>query len=154
MSEVAREAGIGRATLHRHFRTKADLVNAIGMRCIEEMNAAVQATDSEEKSAIERLRLMLHATIPIGDRYAFLNFVALADEKVKRGYDHQLTWASALVKSLRQEGVIRADVPTRWVVAQIDQQIWTAWTAVSEWGYDPKDAATLAFNTLMYGMSE
>ena len=154
MSEVAQQAGIGRATLHRHFRTKSDLVNAIGIRCIEEMNASVQAGDSEAKPAIERLRLMLRATIPIGDRYAFLGSVQLTDENVKRGYDQQLTWASALVKSLRDQGVIAPDVPTRWVVAQIDQQIWTAWTAVSEWGFDPKDAEKLAFNTLMHGMSK
>lgn len=154
MSEVARQAGIGRATLHRHFRTKSDLVNAIGIQCIDEMNMAVQAADSEGKPAIERLRLMLRATIPIGDRYAFLGFVQLSDENIKRNYDRQLMWASALVDSLRNQGVIAPDVPTRWVVAQIDQQIWTAWTAVSEWGFDPKDAETLAFNTLMYGMSK
>lgn len=154
MSEVAREAGVGRATLHRHFRTKDDLVNTIGLRCIEEMNTAVRATDIDEKTAIERLRSMLDAAIPIGDKYAFLRYVALTDDGVRNAYHQQLSWASALVQSLKNEGVIAPTVPNRWVVAQLDQQIWIAWTAVSEWGFDPKDAAALAFHTLMHGLSE
>ncbi|MCY4013167.1 MAG: helix-turn-helix domain containing protein [Gammaproteobacteria bacterium] len=45
MGEVARGAGVGRATLHRHFKGKADLLRTITARCIEETNAAVLATD-------------------------------------------------------------------------------------------------------------
>ena len=154
MSEVAREAGVGRATLHRHFPTKAHLVNSIGVRCIEEMNAAVLADDDEERPAIERLRLMLRAAIPIGDRYAFLGYVTFTDKLVSEKYDQQLAWAWTLVQSLKNEEVIAQDTPSRWVVAQLDQQIWTAWMAVSEWGFDPNDAITLAFNTLMQGLSK
>lgn len=152
MSEVAREAGVGRATLHRHFRTKSELVNAIGIRCIEEMNAAVLTGDLPNLPAIERLRLMLEAVIPLGDRYGFLRFVASSDKEIEKGYLQQLDWAFTLVQDLKSEGTIATDVPSRWVVAQIDQLVWTAWTAVSTWRFTSEEATSLALRTLMQGL--
>ena len=154
MSEVARAAGVGRATLHRHFRTKADLLRAVGECCIEEMNDAVRALDDSEMSAADRLRGMLRTVIPLGDRYAFLQFDTSGDEVLHAGYQAQLRWTTALVEDLKSEGVIGVDVPTRWAVAQIDQLIWVAWTAVSEWGLSPDDTATLAQRTLLKGLGD
>lgn len=152
MGEVARAAGVGRATLHRHFHTKADLLRAVGARCIEEMNTAVGAVDDAEMPATDRLHAMLRTVIPLGDRYAFLQFDTSGDEVLRAGYQAQLDWTAALVEDLKIEGVIAQDVPTRWAVAQIDQLIWVAWTAVSKWGLSPDDTATLAQRTLLKGL--
>ena len=152
MSEVARAAGVGRATLHRHFRTKADLLRAVGACCIEEMNAAVRAVDDAGMPASDRLYAMLRTVIPLGDRYAFLQFDTSGDEILRAGYQAQLDWTTALVEDLKTEGAIGQDVPTRWAVAEIDQLIWVAWTAVSEWGLSPDDTATLAQRTLLKGL--
>ena len=152
MSEVARAAGVGRATLHRHFRTKADLLRAVGVSCIEEMNAAVRAVDDVEMPAADRLHAMLRTVIPLGDRYAFLQFDTSGDEVLRAGYQAQLDWTTALVEDLKTDGAIGPDVPTRWAVAEIDQLIWVAWTAVSEWGLSPDDTATLAQRTLLKGL--
>ncbi|MDE0191800.1 MAG: helix-turn-helix domain containing protein [Gammaproteobacteria bacterium] len=152
MSDVARAAGVGRATLHRHFRTKADLLRAVGECCIEEMNRAVRAVDDAELPASDRLQAMLRAVIPLGDRYAFLQFDTSGDEILRAGYEAQLDWTTALVEDLKTEGVIGQDVPTRWAVAQIDQLVWVAWTAVSEWGLSPERTATLAQRTLLNGL--
>ena len=154
MSEVARAAGVGRATLHRHFRTRTDLLRAIGGRCIEEMDAAVLAADAADEPAVSRLRAMLQAVIPLGDRYAFLRLEATEDEVLRAGYQAQLEWTTALVEALKTEGAIAHDVPTRWVVAQIDQLIWTAWTAVSAWQLPVDDAVTLALRTLLSGLKQ
>ena len=152
MSEVARAAGVGRATLHRHFHSKADLLGVIGTQCIEEMNAAVRAVDLPDRPAVDRLRAMLHTVIPLGDRYAFLRFETSEDEVLRAGYKTQLDWATALVEHLKKEGAIAHDVPTRWAVAQVDQLIWTGWTAVSTGGLSPGDAAELALRTLLNGL--
>ena len=152
MSEVARAAGVGRATLHRHFQSKADLLKAVGARCMEETNAAVLATDVPDGPAVDRLRAMLKSVIPLGDRYAFLRFEGSDDETLQAGYEAQLEWTTALAEQLRAEGAIAADVPTSWVVAQVDQVIWTAWTALSTGELLPDDAAELALRTLLKGL--
>ncbi len=152
MSEIAVQAGVGRATLHRHFRTRDDLVSAIGIRCIEDMNAAVRAQATAGQRAVDRLRNMFRAVIPLGDRYSFLGTNYTDDRRVDEGYGTQLEWAVALVEDLKEQGDVGRDVPSAWVVAQIDQLVWTAWNAVAE-GYLSADEATeLAVRTLTVGL--
>ena len=84
MSEIARAAGVGRATLHRHFQNNDELIQTPSARCMEEMNAAVIATDSPNRPAVDRLHAMLKSAIPLGDRYAFLKFERMEGEKYLR----------------------------------------------------------------------
>ena len=152
MSEIAVQAGVGRATLHRHFRTRDDLVNAIGIRCIEEMNAAVRAQATADQPAVDRLRSMFRAVIPLGDRYSFLGTDYTDDPTVHQGYGAQLHWAETLVEDLKEQGDVARDIPSRWVVDQIDQLVWSAWNAIAE-GYLAADEATdLAVRTLIDGL--
>ena len=124
MSEMAMRAGVGRATLHRHFRTRDDLLSTNGARCIHEMNEAVRAVDRKGRPAIERLRIMFEAVIPLGDRYNFLRFDTGKYEDSADAYMAQLEWVAALVNDLKAEGNIDPEVPARWVIAQIDQLVW------------------------------
>ena len=152
MSEIAVQAGVGRATLHRHFRTRDDLTSTIGVRCIEEMNAAVRATTTVGRPAVERLRAMFRAVIPLGDRYNFLGTDYTDDPTVRQGYGAQLHWAEMLVEDLKEQGDIARDIPSRWVVSQIDQLVWSAWNAIAE-GYLTADEATeLAVRSLIDGL--
>lgn len=152
MSEIARASGVGRATLHRHFRQKTDLLTTIGAQCIDEMNAAVLAVDSPNSPAADRLFAMLKSVIPLGDRYAFLRFDWVDDESLQKGYGTQLEWVSELVEHLKLEREIAENVPTSWAVAQVDQVIWNAWNAVSTGQLSPDDAADLAARTLLKGL--
>ena len=154
MSEVAIRAGVGRATLHRHFRDRNDLIRFIGVRCIEEMNAAVLAIDDVDKPAIERLRAMFLAVVPLGDRYNFLRLERRKDTGVRQAYDAQLRWVDDLVEDLRAQGEIDRDVPVRWVTAQIDQLVWTAWQAVAENHVSAVEASELAVRTLIDGLKD
>lgn len=151
MSEIAIRAGVGRATLHRHFRTRDDLVRAIGAQCVEEMNGAVREFDADAPP-LERLRAMFDAVIPLGDRYSFLAFETADDDVLQAGYRTQILWTAALVEELKDAADIAPDVPTRWVVAQVDQLVWTAWKAVSDGDLTAQEATDLALRTLIDGL--
>ncbi|WP_031089137.1 TetR/AcrR family transcriptional regulator, partial [Streptomyces sp. NRRL WC-3549] len=56
MDDVARAAGIGRATLHRHFAGRDALVKALENLGIQEFEAALDAAGLDEGSAEEGLR--------------------------------------------------------------------------------------------------
>ena len=152
MSEIAAQAGVGRATLHRHFRTRDDLVRAIGAQCVEETTAAARVVDAVDASPVERLRSMFGAVIPLGDRYGFLSFETADDEIVRAGYREQIRWTAALVEELKATGDIAPDVPSRWVVAQIDQLVWTAWKSVAGGDLTAPEASDLAVRTLIHGL--
>src|SRR5512142_652457 len=69
MSAVAREAGVGSATLFRHFRTKQDLVEAVLLRGIERSEAAVEAARATADPVEGLVTLLTHfARSPVCDR--------------------------------------------------------------------------------------
>ncbi|MDE0348521.1 MAG: TetR/AcrR family transcriptional regulator [Gammaproteobacteria bacterium] len=154
LHDVAVRAGVGRATLHRHFQGRDALLAEVARTCIDEMRAAVGAVVGPGASARERLRGMFEAVIPLGDRYSFLQRESVADEEAVAGYRAQLDWVAALVADLKTEGDIAADVPSAWVVGQIDQLVWTAWNETARGRVAAADAASLAVRTLLEGLGE
>ena len=154
MSEIAVRAGVGRATLHRHFRTREDLVRVLGEQALAATEAAVRAIDSTDRDALSRLRGMFQAVIPLGAQYAFLSTEHVSDEVARSRYREQIDWVRELVGALRADGVVATDIPASWAVAQIDQLIWVAWREVSAGRLALADAPDLAVRTLINGLGE
>ena len=152
LSEVATRAGVGRASLHRHFSSRADLITAASRQCMDEIDAATAAALKDARSARERLSRMLEAVVPLGDRYHFLVSETVDDESVRKRYEEELVWLAHLVDDLKAEGVIAADAPRSWAVANIDAQIWLAWSEVAAGNLAPAHAADLALRTLLEGL--
>ncbi len=152
MSEIALQAGVGRATLHRHFSTRDELINLLQRRCIDEMNAAAAALVDPAQSSIEKLENALRAVIPLGDRYSFLSQDSSEDEALISAYKAQLDWIRALVKELKADGHIDPEVPDSWALALIDQLIWIGWDQVSRGRVSAAAAPKLAVRTLISGL--
>jgi TetR/AcrR family transcriptional repressor of mexCD-oprJ operon len=73
MSEVAERAGVGRATLYRHFPSRDELFAAIRARARREAVVAVEECPIDEGSAIECIQNVVRVIIEQGDRYRFLH---------------------------------------------------------------------------------
>ena len=152
MSEIAIQAGVGRATLHRHFPNREELINLLQHRCLEETNRAVAARVSADQPSLTRLENAMCAIIPLGDRYSFLSGEYAEDEALVAAYRAQLEWVKTLVTDLKADGHMATDVPDAWALAQIDQLIWTAWDQVSRGHLDADQAPALAVRTLLRGL--
>ncbi|MDE0201121.1 MAG: helix-turn-helix domain containing protein [Rhodospirillaceae bacterium] len=152
LSEIATRAGVGRASLHRHFPSRADLIAAASQQCMDEIDAATAEALKDAQTARERLSRMLEAVVPLGDRYHFLVSEAADDESVRMRYQEDLDWIARLVDDLKREGVIAAEVPHNWAVVNIDAQIWIAWSEVAAGNLAPAHAADLAIRTLLEGL--
>lgn len=72
MDEVARAAGIGRATLHRHFAGRGALVGALEDLGIREFEAALDSAALDEGPADEALRRLVEAVEPSAGLLSFL----------------------------------------------------------------------------------
>lgn len=154
LSKVAVRAGVGRASLHRHFPARDDLVAAVIRRCMEETDAATAAAVQDAGSARDTLSRVLKAVIPLGDRYHFLASLSSADAELRARYEAELEWLTGLIDSLKKEGVIAPEVPLTWAAANIDAQIWIAWSEVAAGRLAAADAADLAFHTLLEGLGK
>jgi AcrR family transcriptional regulator len=69
MNEVAAAAGLGRATLYRHFPTREALVDAIREQALEDAEQALAACRLDEGSAADALRRLCAAWLEVAERY-------------------------------------------------------------------------------------
>src|SRR5690348_8100542 len=58
IADIAVAAGVGRITLYGHFRTRADLIDAVMVRTVERADAILDATDTSGDPADALARLV------------------------------------------------------------------------------------------------
>ena len=153
LAEIAIRAGVGRASVHRHFASREALVRVVSLRCMDELEAAVRSSVTSSMDARQRLTAMLDVVIPIGDRFHFLGGVVVDDTDVARRYQAELLWLETLAQDLKTEQLIGADLPTSWVVANINAQIWLAWSEIGAGRLATQGAGALATRTLLNGLA-
>ncbi len=154
LNEVATVAGVGRATLHRHFAGRQDLIIALTKLAMEELDEAVALAVAGAESWTASLRLSLTAIIPLANRQWFL-----AQEPVENHPDIAAAYAAQraeLIEAIEEagkEGAFAADVPATWIASAFDSLIYAAWEAVRKGDLTPAQAADLAWRTLTLGLS-
>jgi AcrR family transcriptional regulator len=70
MADVAAGAGVGRATLYRHFPTREALMQAIRDQAVEDAERALAACRLDEGSATDALQRLCGAWLDVAERYA------------------------------------------------------------------------------------
>ena len=151
--EIAEAAGVGRASLYRHFPTREDLIRELSLEAIRATDEASAHIMSDATSATDALRLSVEAMIPLGDRYYFLTRLpTLVDEEVNRHIKRQDTEMLMLIQAVQQDGSIDPKLPAKWAVAVFNGLIYTAWQAMAEEGMSADDASALVFRTLLSGL--
>ncbi|MDE0248203.1 MAG: TetR/AcrR family transcriptional regulator [Gemmatimonadota bacterium] len=152
---VAAEARVGRATVFRHFGSRAGLLRALGRRAVAETDRATREATVRARTATEALRLVMKAAVGAGESFRFLTAAPeLYDAPdTVQAYERQLAELADLVEASKREGFIRPDVPTAWAVACIDGLIWAACRAVGSGAVGPVQAEDLVWDTLAGGLS-
>ena len=153
LAEVAERAGVGRATLHRLFSSREDLVRTLAQRAVSEMDEAAEAAARDVESYGEALRRTLGAIIPLGNRYSFLSREPLEDDPtIAAEFERQMAQVHEAVEGAKREGVFDATVPTSWIVQTYDHLIYAAWESVHAGSATPDQAAELAWRTITSGL--
>ncbi|MFF8954815.1 TetR/AcrR family transcriptional regulator [Streptomyces sp. NPDC014894] len=117
MDEVARAAGIGRATLHRHFAGRDVLVRALEDFGLGEFESAVDAARLHEGDATGALRRLVTASQPASGLLAFLT----SENQLFEGEDLNEGWSridgriAELFRRGQEEGDFRIDLSASWL---------------------------------------
>ncbi len=153
LSQVAERAGVGRATLHRHFSSRDDLLRALARLAIREMDEVVEAACADVTSHSEAMRVSLEVLIPLGDRHGFLALEPIEDDAdIQREFDRQQRETEEMIEAVKKEGLLDASVPTAWIVQAYDHLLYAGWEAVRTGQATPAQAADLAWRTLTSGL--
>ena len=153
LGDVAQRAGVGRATLHRHFPGRLELMRALAKMAMAELDEAVERATAEATTYEEGFRLSLFAIVPLANRQWFLANEGLeADPVIAATYDASLEELRCDVEKAKEEGAFDAHVPTAWIVEAYENLTYAAWSLVRSGEATPKQAAELAWRTLSQGL--
>lgn len=154
MEKIAGAAGVGRTTLHRHFRGREDLIRAIAVDAMEECEAAIVRARLGEglvRAAVERL---FEALVPVGERYHFLLAEAqLEEDPGLKAYEERIDAPiRALIGRGKEDGTFAADVPDAWVLNATGALLFAAWEGVRDGDLAPRETPRLVTRTLLSGV--
>lgn len=121
MAEIARRAGVSRATTYAHFPTREVLVTAVTERAIADVAAALATAEPEERSATDALRRVLAVAWRELDRFHALVAInaQLPPQEFHRLHLPVLAHLGPLIERGRRDGAFRADVPLAWHLAML-----------------------------------
>ena len=153
LSDVAERAGVGRATLHRHFPGRADLIRALSFVAMEELDRAVEAATVAATSATDALHRALQTIVPLANRQWFLaQDWQETDPDILAAYATGRQELSTWIDAAKDEGSFASELPTAWIVDAYENLIYAAWSLVRSGEATPKQAADFAWRTLTQGL--
>jgi TetR/AcrR family transcriptional regulator, mexCD-oprJ operon repressor len=129
MAEIAREAGVVRATIYVHFPTRESLLDAVMERAVADVAQAMTEAEPQRGDPNEALERVLHATWrELGRFHSLLaiNTNRLSVEELRRRHLPMTTLLGPLIERGQKQGVFRSDLPVSWHVAVIRAIVHTA----------------------------
>ena len=118
LAEIAAAAGVGRITLYGHFKTRAELVNAVLARTIERADVILGATDTAGDPA-EALARLVASSWQIVHQFRNILLAAqreLPAERIRGVHDPILRRVQNLIGRGQRAGTFRSDLPEQWLI--------------------------------------
>lgn len=118
VAHIAEAAGVGRVTLYGHFKTRAELVDAVLERVSAQSSEVLDAVDTGGDPAAALVRLA-DATWEIVHRFNAVRQAAegeLPEERIRTHHDVHLRRLDALIARGQRAGTFRRDVPRHWLI--------------------------------------
>jgi AcrR family transcriptional regulator len=129
MSEIARRAGVVRATIYVHFPTRTDLLDAVMEYAVAQVVEAMSGAEPGRGEPVEALERVLRATwrqLAQFHGLLALNTARLSAEELHRRHLPMLDQLEPLIERGQEQGVFRRDLPVTWHLAVIRAIVHTA----------------------------
>ncbi|MFE2431856.1 TetR/AcrR family transcriptional regulator [Streptomyces sp. NPDC059373] len=154
MDEIARAAGISRATLHRHFPGRDSLVRALGALGIQQVEERLDAARIEDGDPVDAVRRLIAEAIPVS---GFLGFL-YGENQLYDLPETEAGWAridarvSALFRRGQEQGLFRYDLTPAWLGEALYALIAASGWSVQEGRLAPRDSEHMVAELLLGGM--
>ena len=148
---IATAAGVGRITLYGHFSTRAELVDAVLTRTIEQADAILDATDISGDPADAVARLVA-ASWQIVHRFSNILLAAhreLPADRIRGVHDPILRRVQSLIDRGQQAGTFRRDLPRQWLITTAFSLMHAAAEDAAAGRINPDDAPGLITATVL-----
>lgn len=153
LGEIARVAGLTRATLYRHFGSRESLLGALKDDALESAVEAVTAARVQEGSALTALHRVITAIVSLGARFwPLLMEGADRDPDFLRRREQVFAPVMDIIERGQGSGQIRADVSPQWAVTTLTVLLSAAVRQTR--GDEDVGVAERVFETLAFGMQQ
>src|SRR3954471_5438261 len=114
MEAIARRAGVGVATVYRHFPDRASLLTQVQLECLTAAADEAEAALTEERDAFAALARYMHRAVElrVSAVMPLLNERVIADEELLAARRRGRAAIDSLVDRAHREGALRPEVTT------------------------------------------
>ena len=122
MAEIARRAGVVRATIYVHFPTRESLLDAVMEHATAQVADATRAAEpsrGEPKEALERVLLATWRQLGQFHGVLQININRLSAKELRRRHLPVTTQIVPLLERGQADGVFRDDVSAEWLIAVV-----------------------------------
>jgi AcrR family transcriptional regulator len=119
MAEIARRAGVVRATIYVHFPTREALLDAVTERAISNVTRVIEASEPQRgKPAAALQRVLQAAWHSLGQYHSLIALnTRLPAAELHRRHAPVLEQLAPLIRRGQRDGTFRKDVPAAWHLA-------------------------------------
>src|SRR3954451_13314697 len=120
MAEIARRAGVVRATIYMHFPTREALLDAVMEHATAEVAQAIWQAEpdlGEPKEALERVLRATWKQLSEFHNVLQININRLSAKELHRRHLPVTTQFIPLLERGQAEGLFRTDLPATWLIA-------------------------------------
>jgi AcrR family transcriptional regulator len=122
MAEIARRAGVVRATVYMHFPTRESLLDAVmedAVAQVAEATRGAEPTQGEPEEALERVLRATWQKLSDFQTLLAINTSRLSAKELHRRHQPVMTLFVPLIERGQKKGVFRSDLPVAWHLAMV-----------------------------------
>jgi AcrR family transcriptional regulator len=152
MAEIARRAGVVRATIYMHFPAREALLEAVTHRAIAEVEQVINAAEPHRGPPAEALARVIDASWQRLGRYHALvaiNTQQHGHDELRQRHSSVLATLQPLIERGQADGTFRADVPAAWHLSMLMALIHAASSELSAGRLNDADAGTALVATIL-----
>lgn len=153
LAQIAAGAGVGRATLYRHFPSREALLEALREELLARASTVVASARPSEGPPLEALRRVISRLLPLG--LAFRGLVADGidlDPAFRDARDEVLRPAYELLERAVVDGAFRSGITPSWAASVLSGLLVGAVRESAASGLSSEEAADLVHSTLLHGL--
>src|SRR5688500_12375112 len=157
MSEIARRAGVVRATVYVHFPTRTDLLDAVMEYAVGMVVETMTSAEPQRGEPVDALERVLRATWrQLGQFHGLLalNMGRLSAEELHRRHRPMLDQLEPLIERGQKKGVFRRDFPVSWQLAVLRAIVHAASTEIRGGRIPEWEAEAAMLSTAIAAISE